>query len=153
MVTLALRRPLAQPDVTFTVRLDDADLQRVVEAGPWYVTATKGHYGLCYAIRNLRGGGQELMHRFLLGLTRADPQVDHLNHDGLDNRRSNIRLVTPSENMYNRRLNYNSTSGVSGVSWHKASGKWRAYVQVNRRQVSLGVFATVEEAVAARKRA
>ena len=78
-------------------------------------------------------------------------QVDHINGNGLDNRRCNLRLVTHSQNQMNRRgAQANGTSGVRGVSFNKAAGKWVAYIQAEGKHIYLGKFADKGSAVAAR---
>lgn len=79
--------------------------------------------------------------------------LDHINGDPEFNRLDNLREVTHQENAQNMRLNTRSSTGVSGVGWHKQAGKWRAYITVGRRQLPLGLFTTMEEAVVARKAA
>jgi hypothetical protein len=87
------------------------------------------------------------MHRFLLG---APPGVlvDHENHDGLDNRRCNIRLADRTQNAANARKKP-SKSGFRGVGSVPRGGKWRASISVNNRIVRLGTFTTREEAARA----
>lgn len=86
------------------------------------------------------------MHRYLIdapdGLV-----VDHINGDSLDNQISNLRACSQLVNGHNRHsLNINNSSGVRGVSYHKASKKWRATVRVNYKQKHLGTFGCVKEA-------
>jgi hypothetical protein len=92
------------------------------------------------------------MHRFLLGLKAGDGLiVDHINHDTLDNRLSNLRIVTTSENGLNRKGPMsNNRSGFVGVSWDEPRGKWKAYVGVAGVKEYLGLFHTPEEAYSAR---
>lgn len=85
------------------------------------------------------------MHRLILGATPG-VEVDHINHDGLDNRRSNLRLCTRSQNMRNIRLIQVSTSGIKGVYWNKQHQKWRAQIMVEGKKIYLGSFASAEEA-------
>ena len=88
------------------------------------------------------------MHRAIIGLTVADRRyVDHVDGNGLNNVRSNLRIATPSENGCNDGIKRNNTSGYKGVSWYK--GKWRAAIVKNRKWKHLGLFATKEEAYAA----
>lgn len=106
-----------------------------------------------YAYRNLNPGAQHL-HRIILERVLCRPllpneQVDHANLSGLDNRRENLRLANSSENSQNRPKQSNNTSGIKGCSWDKQTQKWRAMIGVNRRQISLGYFNTLEEAVEA----
>lgn len=79
------------------------------------------------------------MHRFLLGLTDPKVHIDHINGNGLDNRRSNLRVATPSQNSANRRKIANATSPYKGVYWQK-NRRWRAVLTVDRRHISLGMF-------------
>jgi hypothetical protein len=94
-----------------------------------------------YAYRRIDGHVQEFMHRTLLGLERYDgQQVDHRNGNGLDNRRFNLRLSTKAENGRNRGPNRNNTSGYKRVCWHAQRGKWLASIQLDRKQINLGLF-------------
>lgn len=75
--------------------------------------------------------------------------IDHINGCKTDNRRCNLRIVTPSFNLRNVRRRSNNTSGVNGVARSK-SGKWRAYITVNQKQISLGTYSSIDEAITAR---
>lgn len=90
------------------------------------------------------------LHRVILGAPEG-LLVDHRNGDGLDNRRGNLRLATPSENQQNRTRApvANKSSGIRGVSWHKWNRKWIAYLTVDRKRLTLGRFETLESAAAA----
>ena len=71
------------------------------------------------------------MHRLILGLTDPAVHTDHINGDGLDNHRANLRVCSHAENMRNSRKRVNNKSGFKGVSWNKAKGKWK--VPTSRR--------------------
>lgn len=75
--------------------------------------------------------------------------IDHINGKPDDNRFVNLREATGSQNQHNRGLAKNNTSGFKGVTWRKAEGKWRARIVVMRKEKSLGMFDTAEEAYAA----
>jgi len=76
--------------------------------------------------------------------------VDHIDHDTLNNRLSNLRILKISDNNQNRKhLQRNNTSGITGVSWRKKEQKWRAQIQVNYKNIWLGYFDTKEEAAKA----
>lgn len=99
--------------------------------------------GLYYAVRgipcsdNNRRQRTELMHRVILD-AKTGQAVDHANGDGLDNRRANIRFATHSQNIINRRMQCNNTSGYRGVGWQKQERKWRARIQVEGKVIFLG---------------
>ena len=65
------------------------------------------------------------MHREILGKIPEGYVVDHINRNGLDNRKKNLRICTVSENLLNR-PKYRGHSQYKGVSWHKKSQRWRA---------------------------
>lgn len=96
------------------------------------------------------------MHRFLFGLQSFEPTVkpgrwplvDHRNGNGLDNRRSNLRLATQAQNMSNRGRPTNNTSGYKGVSAGRLGG-WRAYITSRGKRLDIGTFASKEEAAEA----
>lgn len=79
--------------------------------------------------------------------------VDHINHVRDDNRLFNLRFVTRSENNKNQSLSSKNTSGVTGVHFSKARKKYVAQIEVNRENIFLGRFETLEEAAAARAEA
>lgn len=66
--------------------------------------------------------------------------IDHINGDATDNRWSNLRLATKTENQGNRRTNTNNKCGVKGVHWHPQSGKWCARIRVRQRNKHIGLF-------------
>ena len=81
------------------------------------------------------------MHRSIMGLVLGDGKiVDHINGDGLDNRRENLRIVSPSINKYNCRMKSTNTSGFRGVAWHKRDQRWRANICVKGKQIHCGQF-------------
>lgn len=71
--------------------------------------------------------------------------VDHINGNPTDNRFSNLREVTLSENSQNRKRGKN-VSGVMGVVWNKTRQKWQAQIGLNRKNIYLGIFETIDEA-------
>lgn len=90
-----------------------------------------------------------LMHRLILNVNDNVTQVDHINHNALDNRRGNLRIATNAENSRNSRIGSNNTSGYKGVSWLKTSQKWRARIMFNRKEINLGCHNNIVEAAKA----
>ena len=79
--------------------------------------------------------------------------LDHINGKTDDNRLSNLREVSHSENHRNRKLQKNNTSGFQGVCWNIKSKRWRSSITVKGRLIHLGTFDSTEEAAAARAEA
>lgn len=75
---------------------------------------------------------------------------DHINRNPLDNRKKNLRPATSQKNMQNRSKHKNNTSGVIGVNWRKDRNKWRSFISINEKQISLGLFVKKEDAIKAR---
>lgn len=88
------------------------------------------------------------MHRLILGFPNT-PDIDHWNGNGLDNRRSNLRAATHSQNMMNRPAPITNTSGYKGVSWHRKAGKWMAMIWDRNKQIYLGLYVDPVEAALA----
>ena len=88
------------------------------------------------------------MHRLLLGVAPR-VRVDHRDGDKINNRRSNLRLATPSQNGANSPGRRTGVSGFRGVTPARMPGRWFAQITVNRKHLSLGVFDTPEEAARA----
>lgn len=100
-----------------------------------------------YAQANVKVGGKwrcVLLHRFLMGL--AGPRVDHIDRDGLNCRRSNLRHATPGQNQQNQTAR---RGRFKGVSWHKGAGKWLAQICCNNVREYLGLFDVEEDAARA----
>lgn len=87
------------------------------------------------------------MHRQIMGVTDPETHIDHINGDKLDNRRTNLRVATRSQNEQNRSgLNQNNRSGHRGVHWSKSEQKWKVQVTLDRKVHCLGTFDDLEEA-------
>lgn len=90
------------------------------------------------------------MHRLIMGLKKGDGKiVDHINGDGLDNRRSNLRVCTKRQNQQNQRTRHRGVSKYKGVGYYKRDEKWRARIVVNGEDTELGKFDTELEAALA----
>jgi hypothetical protein len=121
----------------------------------WYAKwdAKSGAYYVWTGMRYRDGEGKqqtmtESLHRMVMQAS-ARLNVDHQNHNTLDNRRANLRVVTHAQNMQNLKgARKGSSSGVRGVSWDAAYGKWKVGLKVNGRQIYLGRYDSLEDAEA-----
>lgn len=84
---------------------------------------------------------------------KPERDLDHKNGDPSDNRISNLRLATTSQNLMNSKTRTDNTSGVKGVSWSRKSKKWYAYIVVDQKMRALGLYDEIDDAITARKRA
>lgn len=115
----------------------------------------KSQSGLRYAVRwerSTAAGTLRIipMHRVIMGvLGIRGPEVDHQNHDGLDNQRSNLRVVTHAQNLQNKRGSRNSTSVYRGVYWRADKQRWIAKARLNGRCHHIGAFRDEREAAQA----
>ena len=89
------------------------------------------------------------LHQAIMGKSPKGLVVDHINHNGLDNRKDNLRFVTQAQNNQNSRSHKNSTSDYKGVFWLKQRNKWRALIGNKGKQISLGCFTCEHEAALA----
>lgn len=98
----------------------------------------------------LRAYGYFPVHRIVwklvYGSDPGDLEVDHKNLDKSDNRIKNLRLATSGQNQRNHAVHSDSKSGIKGVSWHKASNRWRAQLRVKGRIINLGGFKDIDRA-------
>jgi len=88
------------------------------------------------------------MHRFIMNF--PNEHVDHINHNKLDNRKSNLRLCDQQQNSANSNISKNNTSGYIGVTWSKKANKWMSQIKVNSKVIYLGIYYSVDDAVKAR---
>lgn len=85
------------------------------------------------------------MHREIMRAP-CGKEVDHINHNTLDNRKENLRICTRAENMWNSRIPSTNTSGLKGVSWSKQRNKWLVHLRVRGETRHLGYFSTKKAA-------
>ena len=136
---LTMRRILLTQQKSALV--DNADFRRINQH-KWYAIQNRG---LWYAVRNVSEGKKRRhcrMHRFILG-AQAGTQIDHINGNGLDNRRENLRFCTASQNQHNQHRIW-GRSKYKGVTPNK--NKWIAQIRINGKRIHLGLFSTEIEA-------
>ncbi|THE13085.1 hypothetical protein E1I69_09450 [Bacillus timonensis] len=138
--------------ITHEALIDTEDLELVKWiGGNWRVQ--KNAAGSFYVTGNLYDRNIFLHRLVTNSLNVFNKEVVHINHNTLDNRKSELRLVTKEENQQNRRIGTNNKSGVLGVHYENKSKMWIAKIGVNRKKKYLGKFVKREDAVRARKEA
>lgn len=145
-----------------------------------YIELTQGEYATCdtkdfeelseykwqfrpdkwsggYAVRDLSPtikNGKVVKHKIKMHQQVMDKKfIDHKDHNGLNNQRSNLRICTISQNNRNRRVQSNNTSGHTGVVWHKKPQMWVAQIKIDGETKHLGIFKNLEDAIHAREEA
>ena len=95
--------------------------------------------------------GSNILHRVVMDAKDNDLVIDHIDHNKLDCRKQNLRECSISQNAMNMIKPSRNTSGCKGVSYHKYSNTWRAFITKNKKQIYLGYYKLFEDAVKARK--
>lgn len=112
-----------------------------------------------YVVARGKGDNNRIaLHTLVMSPIPDGMVVDHKchpprNEKKVDNRKSNLEIKTISQNNINSSMYLNNTSGIKGVSWHKRIEKWRAYIQVDKKNIHLGYFINLQDAINARKTA
>jgi hypothetical protein len=115
-----------------------------------YADRRSTHHATVYVSIDIIPKHKQLVHRVLL----PDAQyIDHADHDGTNNRRSNLRGCTHSQNLHNRPVQINNELGHKGISKRKDTGKYVARLVVDGVKILREEFSTLEDAIGARKKA
>jgi hypothetical protein len=131
------------------ILLDDIDYEGMkLLGGKWSLGGKRGRF---YAQKRFNGQLIE-MHRYFMQPKKGE-YVDHINRNTLDNQRKNLRICSNSANLRNGRIRSNNSSGITGVRWEKSRNKWVAKMKVFYKDVFLGRYVTLKDAINARKQA
>jgi len=126
--------------------VDDSDFIEL-NRFKWYTQRRGKNF---YAIRNsltLNGKRKTVrMHIEIMGETPKGVEIDHIDGNGLNNQRKNLRFCSKAQNAMNVGLRLDNRSGFKGVSWDKVTKKWKTQISIDKIQRYLGVFDTKEEA-------
>jgi hypothetical protein len=124
------------------VLINDEDFEKVIRQ-TWYVDSN-GY------VRHKDRKWAESLHRFVLGVDGPlGCEIDHINGNPADNRKANLRFVQHWQNMHNRSIQTNNTSGYRGVSWSMVQCRWHANIWINKKRIHLGYFSHIEDAAKA----
>ncbi len=128
--------PLTQGEVAL---VDDEDYESISKH-KWCASWNR-YSKTFYAVRHTRGQESKcvIMHRQILRATKGQ-EVDHRDHDGLNNQRSNIRLCSRTENMHNLTKHADGSSPFKGVILDKRSGCWESKMMCRKKRIWLGCF-------------
>lgn len=143
------------PEIALTqnkIAIVDIEDFEVLSKQKWYAVKSGKTFYAAFSKRKRKpdgtwGGDQIKMHNLILPPAKS-LEVDHINGDGLDNRRTNLRLATHSQNIINVGKRFGK-SKYKGVSWHKRDKRWQAYININGIRRCLGNFKIEVEAAKA----
>lgn len=130
------------------LRFDEEDTDTVL-AHHWHSVCTGKHaIPIYYAQTHLSKTKNEYLHRLLMA-PPAGLIVDHANHDGLDNRRTNLRVITQASNLARKRTSGACGTSYRGIALDKSGKRWCARIRKDGKRLTLGSFSTPEEAAVA----
>ena len=125
--------------------VDDEDYDRV-NAFKWH---TENYNNRLYAKRGILINGKlktQRMHQFIIGENVLKLDIDHIDNNGLNNQKNNLRLCTHSQNMMNQEKQKNRSTKYKGVSFHKRDNIYQSNIRSNGKLIYLGSFISEIEA-------
>lgn len=135
--------------MTKEIRLTQGKIALVDDEDFEWLNQWRWYYRQGYARRNfyrMPGKGKTiLMHRLILK-TPDGFETDHVDGDGLNNRRINLRNCLRADNARNVGRTLRNTSGYKGATWHKQCRKWQAQIEINSKSIYLGLYNNAEDA-------
>ncbi len=118
--------------------VDDEDFKELSKY-KWHVTRNRQILYAGMSVRNKTAQRHIRMHRFIMNAPEGQ-EIDHKDGDGLNNRKSNLRFCTHSQNAYNQKKRRGTSSQYKGVYFNKDHGKWHARISIEGKRKSLGYF-------------
>lgn len=131
-----------------SILLDNEDYP-IVNSFKWYLRqGPHTFYARGYLYRKNGKSIRVYMHRLIMNVNKGQ-EIDHIDGNGLNNQKSNLRICSHAQNAWNQKPCKNKTSIYKGVYWHKQSLKWRARIRPSKKHLSLGLFNNEMEAALA----
>jgi hypothetical protein len=133
----------------FDILIDRADFKKIKK----YTWCVNYHNSKKIYIYTRIKNKMVYLHRFILNETNPKIIIDHINYNGLDNRKCNLRKCTCRQNIRHQRLHKNNTSGHRGIEWNKSNNNWRVRIKVDYNIIEIGSFNNITNAIIARNKA
>jgi hypothetical protein len=119
--------------------VDNSDFEELNKY-KWYCFKYGNTYYAMRSSNRIKGKQTVIkMHRFLMNPLKGQ-QIDHVDGNGLNNQRKNLRICNHSENQRNKKIYKSNISGFKGVSWNKNANKWQSFIRVDSKRIHLGYF-------------
>jgi hypothetical protein len=144
-----MRRIIVQRKPRKYAIIDDADFKQLSQ---YHWNVAGGKKGSGYYAAHRKGDKPVYMHRLIMDAPEG-VEVDHINHNRLDNRRSNLRLCNSHQNKLNMKLRSDNTTGHKGLRWRDDVKSWRVNVKIQGKEIQVGYFKKKRDAIRARKEA
>lgn len=125
--------------------IDDEDFE-LVNKYRWYAHKRNNNFYVRTSIKKNSQFTKIEIHRLIMNTIDSNNFVDHIDGNGLNNQKSNLRICTHHQNLMNQQKRKNTSSKYKGVRWHKLTQKWQSRIQINKKQIHLGLFITEYEA-------
>ena len=129
---------------TGTITIDKEDFENVRKY-QWHIENSRP--SIKYAQASIPNGTIRL-HKLILP---SSNQIDHINHNGLDNRKCNLRVCNNAENNRNKDFKRNPISGYTGIRYNSKAESYYVRIMVNKKEISLGAYKSIEDAIKARR--
>ena len=131
----------------YFAQVDDEDYEYLNQFN-WHVAICKT---VMYAVRKTeRGKTIFYMHRIIMNVSNSNIEIDHIDHNGLNNQKRNIRNATVNQNGWNKKSSIHSSSKYIGVSINNRDKNWQAGIKKNGKSFFIGAFKSEYEAAKAR---
>jgi|WetSurMetagenome_2_1015567.scaffolds.fasta_scaffold20333_10 AP2-like factor, euAP2 lineage len=136
----------------YFAQIDDEDFEKVIKYKWCAMIKKNAIYAGHNATLKIDGKFKTkwiLLHRFIMTINKNE-YIDHIDHDGLNCQKSNLRKCTLQENHYNQlKQKKNTSSKFKGVCFNKQRNKWQANIKNNNKKIHLGLYLTENEAALA----
>jgi len=132
----------------YVALVDDEDFERI-NINNFFVKICPHTNYACTGMYINKKSKHKFMHHLILNIKNAREnkiEVDHIDGNGLNNQKHNLRICNKSQNCMNQKLRKTSTTKYKGVSWHKAANKFESHITINRKKKYLGLYNTDIEA-------
>jgi hypothetical protein len=126
-------------------KVDDDDYEFLAQH-KWFAKKERHVFYACRSVKDGNSYKTIRMHREILKPNNHELVCDHINGDGLDNRKSNLRLCTLSENRINSAQRKMNNAGAKGVVKREGENRYYAFISVNKKRIHLGTFDNLEDA-------
>jgi len=127
--------------------IDNEDYDRINQY-KWFTRKDGQNFYAVKKLYILNGKRRNVsMHQIIMGNTPKNKEIDHIDRNGLNNQKKNLRFVTHQENMVNQRVRTTNKTGFRGIDYNKQHQKYRVRIMLNGKSIFMGYFKNLKDAV------